>query len=95
MRMLIYYFYYMIMKIIVLLIFPVLLVNAQVRDDDYAKFTLAESLERAGQYEDALNLFEDLFLSEPSNTQYFNALHRVYLQLKNYAASIDLLEKRI
>ncbi len=83
------------MKIIVLLIFSVLLVNAQVRDDDYAKFTLAESLERAGQYEDALNLFEELYLSESSNTQYFNALHSVYLQLKNYAASIDLLEKRI
>lgn len=83
------------MKIIVLLIFSVLLVNAQVRDDDYAKFTLAESLERAGQYEDALNLFEELYLSESSNTQYFNALHRVYLQLKNYAASIDLLENRI
>jgi tetratricopeptide (TPR) repeat protein len=85
----------MIMKIIVLLIFSVLLANAQVRDDDYAKFTLAESLERAGQYEDALNLFEELYLSESSNTQYFNALHSVYLQLKNYAASIDLLEKRI
>ena len=83
------------MKTIVLLTVSVILVNAQVRDDDYAKFTLAESLERAGQYEDALNLFEELYLSESSNTQYFNALHRVYLQLKNYAASIDLLEKRI
>ncbi len=83
------------MKIIVLLIFLVFLVNAQVRDDDYAKFTLAESLERAGQYEEALKLFEGLYFSESSNTQYFNALHRVYLQLKNYAASIDLLENRI
>ena len=83
------------MKTIVLLTVSVILVNAQVRDDDYAKFTLAESLERAGQYEDALNLFEELYLSESSNTQYFNALHRVYLQLKNYTASIDLLEKRI
>ncbi len=62
---------------------------------DYAKFTLAESLERAGQYEEALKLFEELYFSEPSNTQYSNALHRVYLQLKNYAASIDLLGKRI
>jgi tetratricopeptide (TPR) repeat protein len=83
------------MKTIVLLTFSVLLVNAQVRDTDYAKFTLAENLERAGQYEEALKLFEELYLSEISNTQYFNALHRVYLQLKNYAASIDLLEKRI
>lgn len=83
------------MKTIILLTFSILLVSAQVRDEDYAKFTLAENLERAGQYEDALRLFEELYLAEPSNTQYFNALHRVYLQLKNYAASIDLLEKRI
>ena len=83
------------MKTIVLLTFSVLLANAQVRDEDYAKFALAENLERAGQYEDAINLFEELYLAEPSNIQYFNALHRVYLQLKNYAASIDLLEKRI
>ena len=83
------------MKTIVLLTVSVILVSAQVKDTDYAKFTLAESLERAGQYEEALKLFEELYFSEPSNTQYSNALHRVYLQLKNYAASIDLLEKRI
>ncbi len=83
------------MKTIVLLTVSVILVSAQVKDADYAKFALAENLERAGQYENALKLFEELYHSEPSNTQYFNALHRVYLQLKNYAASIDLLEKRI
>ena len=83
------------MKTIVLLTVSVILVSAQVKDTDYAKFTLAESLERAGQYEEALKLFEELYFSEPSNTQYSNALHRVYLQLKNYAASIDLLGKRI
>jgi len=83
------------MKTIVLLTVSVILVSAQVKDTDYAKFTLAESLERAGQYEEALKLFEELYFSESSNTQYSNALHRVYLQLKNYAASIDLLGKRI
>ncbi|NNG26444.1 MAG: tetratricopeptide repeat protein, partial [Ignavibacteriaceae bacterium] len=83
------------MKTIVLFTFSVLLVNAQVRDEDYTKFALAENLERVGEYEDALKLFEELYLGEPSNTQYFNALQRVHLQLKNYAASIDLLEKRI
>jgi len=83
------------MKTIVLLTFLVLSVNAQVKDADYAKFSLSESLERAGEYEDARKLFEELYFSDPSNTQYFNALNRVNLQLKNYAASIDLLEKRI
>jgi len=83
------------MKAIVLFTFSVLLVNAQIRDEDYTKFTLAENLERVGEYENALKLFEELYLGEPSNTQYFNALQRVHLQLKNYAASIDLLEKKI
>lgn len=83
------------MKTIVLLTFSVVLIIAQVRDEDYAKFTLAESLERAGEYEGALKLFEELYVVEPANTQYFNALHRVNLQLKNYTVSIELLEKRI
>lgn len=83
------------MKTLVLFVVSVLLVSAQVKEDNYIKFALAESLERAGEYEDALKLFEELYSSEPSNTKYFNALHRMYLQLKNYIASIDLLEKRI
>jgi len=83
------------MKTLIFVIISVFVVTAQIRSDDQTKFALAESLERAGEYKDALIIFEELYLAEPSNTRYFNALHRVYLQLKNYAASIDLLEKRI
>ncbi len=85
----------MLIKTVTLIIIIFSSVTAQVKNDDYTKYVLAENLERAGQYEEALKLFEELYLSDSSKIEYFNGLNRLYLQLKNFAASVNLLEKRI
>ena len=76
--------------ILVLLIFSV---QAQQRNEQ--KFSLAQSYEQIGDYNSAVKLYEDLYQSDPSNSQYLNALYRVYTQLKNYAALINILDQRI
>jgi tetratricopeptide (TPR) repeat protein len=82
-------------KIIILIIIatPVFFVQGQVRNDQ--KYALAQSYEQAGDFDSATKLYEELYLSDPSNSQLINALYRVYLQKKNYAAAVNILEERI
>ena len=82
-------------KIIILIIIaiPVFFVQGQVRNDQ--KYALAQSYEQAGDFDSATKLYEELYLSDPSNSQLINALYRVYLQKKNYAAAVNVLEERI
>ncbi|MGB5530880.1 MAG: tetratricopeptide repeat protein [Ignavibacteriaceae bacterium] len=82
-------------KKITIIIFGVLVfsVHAQQRIDQ--KLTLAQSYEQIGDYDSATKLYEELYLSDPSNSQYIGALYRVYIQTKNYAAVVNILEERI
>ncbi len=50
---------------------------------------------QGGQFEKALPIIQELYNSNPSNYQYFQALNDVYVQLKNYDASIVLLQNQI
>ena len=59
------------------------------------KFKLAESYEKAGKYEEAARLYEDLYQGQPGNHVYFEGLSRVYLKLKRYNDAISLLQKRL
>jgi cellulose synthase operon protein C len=59
------------------------------------KFKLAESYEKAGKFEEAVRLYEQLYASQPGNHVYFEGLHRVYLKLKRYDQAISLLQKRL
>lgn len=63
--------------------------------DDHNRFLLAQSYEQQQNYEQAQKIYEVLYQKQPGNLQYFNALQRVYIQQKNYAASISLIEKRL
>ena len=82
-------------KIIILIIIatPMFFVKGQVRNDQ--KYALAQSYEQAGDFDSATKLYEELYLSDPSNSQLINALYRVYIQKKNYAAAVNVLEERI
>jgi tetratricopeptide (TPR) repeat protein len=82
-------------KIIMIIIIsvPAFFLQAQVRNDQ--KYALAQSYEQVGDFDSATKLYEDLYQSDPSSTQYVNALYRVYLQKKNYAAAVNILEERI
>jgi tetratricopeptide (TPR) repeat protein len=84
------------MKIKIAIIISILLivsVDAQQRNDQ--KFALAQSYEQIGDYDSAIKLYEELYQSDPANSQYINALYRSYTQLKNYAALVNVLDERI
>ena len=59
------------------------------------KFALAESYENSGDLEKAVKIYEELYELEPNNNFYFESLNRAYVGLKNYAASVNLIEKEI
>ncbi len=67
----------------------------QISNDLSTKLSLAQTYEQSGDYEKAAELYENLYQTNPQNMQYINSLYRVYTQLKNYAAIIDVLEKRL
>jgi len=82
-------------KIIMIIIItvPAFFVQAQVKNDQ--KYALAQSYEQVGDFDSATKLYEELYQSDPSNSQYISALYRVYIQKKNYAAAVNILEERI
>lgn len=67
----------------------------QTRSDDYNRLLLAQSYEQQGFYDKAQKIYEELYQKEPANINYFNSLNRVYTLIKNFAASISLLESRL
>lgn len=69
--------------------------SAQQIYDESNQYLLAQSYIQAAQYQKALPIMESLYKSQPSNYEYFNALNNVYTQLKDYDASIALIEDRM
>jgi tetratricopeptide (TPR) repeat protein len=78
---------------IIIITVPAFFVQAQVKNDQ--KYALAQSYEQVGDFDSATKLYEELYQSDPSNSQYISALYRVYIQKKNYAAAVNILEERI
>jgi tetratricopeptide (TPR) repeat protein len=72
-----------------------MLVFAQNTNQRMMKLSLAESYERAGDLANAAKIYEELYQLEPTNNLYFESLNRVFVSLKNYAASINLIETEI
>lgn len=84
------------MKLKIAIIISVFLsfsLQAQQRNEQ--KFSLAQSYEQIGDYNSAVKIYEELYQSDPGNSQYINALYRIYTQLKNYAALVNILDERI
>jgi len=82
-------------KIITLIILGLLVLSVQAQQRNDQKFALAQRYEQIGDYDSATKLFEELYLADPSNSQYISALYRVYIQKKNYAAVVNIFEERI
>jgi tetratricopeptide (TPR) repeat protein len=85
----------MVNKVILLIISILAIQSLFAQQEIGMKLSLAQSYEQAGDYENAVKLYEALYENYPQNIQYINSLYRVYTQLKNYAALVDVLEKRI
>ncbi|MGE5399475.1 MAG: tetratricopeptide repeat protein [Ignavibacteriales bacterium] len=64
-------------------------------NDLYNRLRLGQSYEQAGDLQKAKSIYEDLYKQQPDNFQFFEALNRVYTLLKNYDASIIMIEKRL
>lgn len=64
-------------------------------NDDLNRFQLAQRFKEAGDYTKTLPLLQQLYEKDQNNYQYFVSLNDTYLQLKNYFASIDLIENRL
>jgi len=54
-------------------------------------FRLAKSFEQSGQYEEAKTIYKNIYSQQPWNHSYLEALNNIYIQLKEYDESIDLI----
>ena len=82
-------------RILILLLICTLPLFAQNNGNLMNKLSLAQSYENSGDPGKALIIYQELYQLNPENNIYFESLNRVYIQLKNYAASVDLIEKEI
>jgi tetratricopeptide (TPR) repeat protein len=84
----------MILRIFITIVFSAVLLFAQ-NNGLQNKFALAQSYENSGDFEKASKIYEELYQREPQNNLYFESLNRTYVQLKNYAASVNIIEQGI
>ena len=85
----------MIKKVFPLVFFISSLLGAQQLSNDNNQYILAQNYIQAGMYAKAQPILEELYKNQPGNYEYFNSLNQVYTQLKDYDASIALIEDRI
>jgi tetratricopeptide (TPR) repeat protein len=84
----------MILRIFITIVFSAVFLFAQ-NNGLQNKFALAQSYENSGDFEKASKIYEELYQREPQNNLYFESLNRTYVQLKNYAASVNIIEQGI
>ena len=80
----------MILRTFITIVFSAAFLFAQ-NDGLLNKYALAQSYENSGNLEKASKIYEELYQLEPQNNLYFESLNRTYVQLKNYAASVNLI----
>jgi len=85
----------MLLRILLVTVITSLLINAQNNNQLMAKLSLAESYERSGDLVNAAKIYEELHQLAPRNNLYFESLNRTYVSLKNYAASVNLIETEL
>ncbi len=83
----------MLMKFFALIFFISSFALAQI--DPSNQYMLAQSYVQAAMFEKAKPILEELYHNQPGNYEYFRALNEVYIQLKDYDASIALIEDKL
>ena len=68
---------------------------ADVDSTQLRRFRLADSYLRAGQYERATTLLEDLYADNPDTYAFYNKLKEAYESVKRYDDAIALVEDRL
>ncbi len=59
--------------------------------DELNKLRIAQALEQAGEYDKALDFYQQLYKTSPNNIVYFDGLRRSYMNLKKYDDAKELL----
>jgi tetratricopeptide (TPR) repeat protein len=59
------------------------------------RYMLGQGYLQAGQLEKAKSIYEELYNQHQDNFQYFEALNNVYLQLKDYNGSVNIIQQRM
>lgn len=62
---------------------------------EVARFQLADALLKAGQYDRAITLLEDLYHAAPSNYAFYEKLRSAYEGVKQYEDAIALVQSRL
>lgn len=83
------------LKTLLITAFASFLVLAQQPNGFNSKYAIAQSYLQGGQYEEAEQIFKELYKNQPDNYQIFSGLNNSYVQLKKYDLSIDLIETRL
>jgi len=68
---------------------------AQADSMEIRRFRLADSYLRAGQYERAITLLEDLYANNPNTYAFYSKLKEAYESVKRYDDAIALVEERL
>ena len=67
---------------VILLIIPFCLISAQIESEANKKIMLAKNFEQAGQYENAIKLYDELHANDPLNSNFYSELNRLYIKQK-------------
>lgn len=59
------------------------------------RFMLAQSYEQMGDFQKAKEILEELIKRQPDNYQFFDALNRIYINLKEYDKSAASIQDRL
>ena len=81
-----------------LFVFLFLLTGIGLAQDDGAiqqRYMLGQGYLQAGQLEKAKSIYQELYNQQPGNFQYFEALNNVFLQLKDYQGSLQIIQTRM
>lgn len=71
------------------------LTSLSAQQDITNRYILGQSYEQAGDFERAKQIYEEIYKQMPANHQFFDALNRVYTQLKEYDNSIKIIKDRL
>jgi tetratricopeptide (TPR) repeat protein len=79
----------------ILAIYILFLSSSFAQQDITNRYMLGQSYEQAGDFEKARQIYEEIYKQNPSSYQFFDALNRVYIQLKEYESSIKIIGERL
>lgn len=65
-----------------------------VTQDQKQKISYAQTLEKSGQWEEALRIYEELYMQAPGNIIVFNGLRNLCIRTLRYERALELIEDR-